>query len=174
MVQSASSSGARVLFGACALVIAVVLAGMAPAELTWKAGRELTRQPGFFSILSIGGMLAFGLVWLVFTWREAASERMNGALEELFNWCRAAEYAGWFLLYVFLAPWIGYLVGTIVFSVALTFRLGYRSKKMLTAAALFAFFTVVIFKSFLAVKIPGGVVYEYLPDSIRNFMILYL
>ena len=32
--------------------------------------------------------------------------------------------------------------------------------------------TVVIFKSLLGVKIPGGLVYEYLPGTIRNVMIV--
>ncbi|EPJ45233.1 MAG: hypothetical protein OFPI_37520 [Osedax symbiont Rs2] len=34
--------------------------------------------------------------------------------------------------------------------------------------------TVVIFKSLLEVKIPGGASYQYLPEGIRNFMIVYL
>jgi len=33
---------------------------------------------------------------------------------------------------------------------------------------------VVVFKSFLQVKIPGGQLYEFLPDGIRNFMLVYL
>ena len=31
---------------------------------------------------------------------------------------------------------------------------------------------VLVFKSMLSVKIPGGEIYEYLPAALRNFMIL--
>ena len=40
------------------------------------------------------------------------------------------------------------------------------------AAAGVGLFTVVLFKSLLQVKIPGGAVYEFLPGALRNFMIL--
>jgi len=31
---------------------------------------------------------------------------------------------------------------------------------------------VLIFKTFLEVKIPGGAIYEFLPNTLRSFMIL--
>ena len=43
---------------------------------------------------------------------------------------------------------------------------------MMLAAVLFGLATVVVFKSFLSVKIPGGMIYEYLPGAIRTFFIL--
>jgi len=43
---------------------------------------------------------------------------------------------------------------------------------MITYAAGIGFCIVVIFKSFLEVKIPGGVIYEFLPNVLRNFFIL--
>jgi hypothetical protein len=33
-------------------------------------------------------------------------------------------------------------------------------------------FIVLIFKTFLEVKIPGGAIYEFLPNTLRSFMIL--
>jgi hypothetical protein len=43
---------------------------------------------------------------------------------------------------------------------------------MLGSAVLVALAVVVVFKSFLSVKIPGGAIYEYLPDALRSFFIL--
>ena len=55
---------------------------------------------------------------------------------------------------------------------ALAFRAGYRGPRMLCAAALTGLSIVLIFKTTLSVKIPGGAIYEYLPDIFRNFMIV--
>ena len=66
------------------------------------------------------------------------------------------------------------LPATVLFCLVLTYRLGYRGAKFHVAAALTAVATVVVFKSFLGVKIPGGAVYEYLPAALRNFMVLHL
>ena len=78
------------------------------------------------------------------------------------------------MVYVFLVPMAGYLPSTIIFAVLLCYRVGYRSFRSLLAAALVATTVVVVFKSFLQVKVPGGQVYEMLPDSIRSFMLTYL
>jgi hypothetical protein len=43
---------------------------------------------------------------------------------------------------------------------------------MLLSSVLIALSIVLVFKTFLEVKIPGGIIYEYLPDTLRNFMIL--
>jgi hypothetical protein len=43
---------------------------------------------------------------------------------------------------------------------------------MMTYAACIGFSIVVIFKSFLEVKIPGGAIYELLPNALRSFFIL--
>ncbi len=51
-------------------------------------------------------------------------------------------------------------------------RQGYRSSRYLVAAALLGLAIVVVFKTGLSVKIPGGALYEYLPGGLRNFMIL--
>jgi hypothetical protein len=52
--------------------------------------------------------------------------------------------------------------------------MGYRSRLMMGISAAFAVFVVLLFKAFLSVKIPGGMVYEYLPGELRSFFILYL
>jgi hypothetical protein len=60
----------------------------------------------------------------------------------------------------------------VIFLPALAYRAGYRNQKMIIYAAGIGFCIVVIFKSFLEVKIPGGVIYEFLPNVLRNFFIL--
>ena len=93
-------------------------------------------------------------------------------LKEGASWLLAFEYFAWFMLYVYATPVIGYLAATVLFLVALTFRVGYRDKRMTIAAVATGFAIVLIFKSFLGVKIPGGAVYESLPDTLRSFMII--
>ena len=78
------------------------------------------------------------------------------------------------MAYVVAVPYVGYLPSTIFFAVILTWRMGYRSRKMLVIAALTAVAIVVTFKSFLQVRVPGGLLYEQLPDGIRSFMLTYL
>ena len=62
---------------------------------------------------------------------------------------------------------------TIVFTVLLAIRLGYRTPKSMGAAAAAGFLIVVLFKSFLQVKVPGGKIYEVLPEGLRAFMLTY-
>ncbi|MEZ5478349.1 MAG: hypothetical protein R3E95_12975 [Thiolinea sp.] len=82
------------------------------------------------------------------------------------------EYALWFLLYVWVVPIIGYLPATLLFMPLLALRAGYRDKRQLLSMVAIGFVIVLLFKSFLAVKIPGGAIYEYLPDGLRSFMLL--
>ena len=104
--------------------------------------------------------------------KESRPGILGGELTEGASWLRAFEYFGWFMLYVYATPFIGYLAATVLFMVALTWRAGYRDRRLTLAAVAAAFAIVLIFKSFLGVKIPGGAVYEFLPDSVRSFMII--
>lgn len=97
---------------------------------------------------------------------------IKGELWEGIKWLRALEYFGWFMLYVYVTPVIGYLAATVLFMFALTARVGFRNRRIMIAAVAAGFAIVLIFKSFLGVKIPGGAVYESLPDSVRSFMII--
>ena len=101
------------------------------------------------------------------------SPKLDGRLQEIGFWLKSVEYAGWFMLYVFAVPLLGYLPATVLFAVSLTFRLGYREWKFLGAAALFGVLVVVVFKTFLQVKVPGGAAYELLPETMRAFMLTY-
>lgn len=76
------------------------------------------------------------------------------------------------MMYVAMVPVLGYLASTIIFTVLLALRQGYRGIRNLCAAALLGLAIVLVFKTGLSVKIPGGAVYEYLPSSLRSFMII--
>ena len=76
----------------------------------------------------------------------------------------------WFMIYVWITPWIGYLASTIIFIMCLAWRAGYRSLGIQALSAGLAFLIVVLFKSFLSVKIPGGAVYDLLPPGLQSFM----
>ncbi|MEM7319848.1 MAG: tripartite tricarboxylate transporter TctB family protein, partial [Pseudomonadota bacterium] len=94
--------------------------------------------------------------------------------QELRKWAVVIEFAGWFMVYVLLVPVIGYLPVTLAFVPALSWRMGYRDRKMLGLSVVFACVVVLLFKTFLGVKIPGGAIYEFLPGAFRGFAILYL
>ena len=46
--------------------------------------------------------------------------------------------------------------------------------RALALAPLVAIAIVVVFKAFLAVRIPGGAVYDIFPQALRNFLVVYL
>lgn len=185
------------IFAACALALAGGLLAQAGAQLKWVAGVGLHRQPGFWSVVALAGMAVFALLML-FQRRAPAADFAPDIDESAAQtdatstaqdstpapspsqvrpwqaWFGALEYAGYFLLYVAAVPRLGYLPATLIALPLLTWRLGYRAPRMLIISALFGVTVVVLFKSLLQVKIPGGSVYELLPAAARNFMILYL
>jgi len=191
------------IFAACALALAGGLLAQAGAQLKWVAGVGLHRQPGFWSVVALAGMTVFALLML-FQRRAPAADFAPDIDESAPQtdatstaqdstpapspspspapaqvrpwqaWFGALEYAGYFLLYVAAVPRLGYLPATLIALPLLTWRLGYRAPRMLIISALFGVTVVVLFKSLLQVKIPGGSVYELLPAAARNFMILYL
>jgi hypothetical protein len=63
---------------------------------------------------------------------------------------------------------------SLAFAVALTYRLGYRTRLGLGLAALFAVTMVVLFKGLLGVNIPGAALYHYFPGALRSFALIYL
>lgn len=101
------------------------------------------------------------------------SPKLDGRWREVGFWLRSVEFAGWFLIYVIIVPQLGYLPTTVLFTVALSLRLGYRGLTYLGSAALFAAVVVIVFKSLLQVKVPGGAAYELLPTAMRSFFLTY-
>jgi len=163
---------AEIVFGILSFAAALLLLTQIGTETSWLDGRPFVRQPAFWPTVAIVGMTVFGVFEL---WSAGRALRRGSAEEigpEVLKWFAALEYLAWFLAYVWVVPVLGYLPTTILFCAALAYRLGYRSRRALLAAVLTGIVTVVIFKTLLSVKIPGGLVYEYLPDAVRNVMIL--
>ena len=139
-------------------------------QVTWHKGTRFLAQPAFVPWIAVLAMMVFGTLHLI---SGLMSPRIQGRLLEIAFWLRACEFVVWFMIYVLAVPRIGYLTATILFTVILTLRLGYRGPKMLGIAVVFAIAVVVVFKTFLQVKVPGGMIYEYLPTTLRSFMLTY-
>ena len=151
------------------LLAALFLLSQIGAETRFSARGKLFAQPRFWPAVGVIGMVLFGAGHLLVRWRMRAGGLLS---QELFVWVRALEYLVWFMLYVRAVPLIGYLLATILFTVLLSLRQGYRGGRELIKAAALALAIVLVFKTFLSVKIPGGQIYEHLPDALRNFMIV--
>jgi hypothetical protein len=128
-------------------------------------------QPGLWPRISIYVMVAFSLFHLA---SSVMSPRIAGRWREVGFWLRGFEYVAHFLIYVVLVPIIGYLIATVIFAVFLAWRAGFRGPRPFFFAALFGVAVVVLFRGFLAVKIPAGMIYEYLPDGLRAIALIYL
>ena len=149
-------------------VFSVFLLTQMGSETRYIETAKLAEQPRFWPAVGVFAMMGFGLAHLALSWR-----RQSGwAATEVLNWLRAIEYLAWFMIYVVVVPVLGYLTLTIIFTVLLALRQGYRDVRQLFAAAFLGLAIVLVFKTGLSVKIPGGAVYEYLPSSLRSFMII--
>ena len=140
------------------------------SQTTWAGGTKLFAQPAFWPYAAVYTMTGFSALHLI---SALVSPRLDGRWSEVGFWLRSLEYAAWFLAYVWLVPRLGYLPATLVFTIALALRLGYRSPSMLLAAGGAGLAIVVVFKTLLQVKVPGGQAYEMLPDTLRAFMLTY-
>ena len=166
--------GAVVFALAVCLGVLVLLVQM-DEQTKWLKGTALLVQPRFWPGLCLAGFAFFALCHFISTWARHRQSRQYSFLppDELANWARPTEYALYFMAYVFLVPQLGYLPTTLLTLPALVFRLGYRSPSKLMASILVGLCTVVVFKTLLQVRIPGGRWYEFLPDGLRNLLILY-
>jgi len=163
------------VFAAFCLLVALFLLSQLGEQIQWVDGAGVLAQPGFWPALAVGGMALFAAFYLIMSLLDPLRTlRATVIGEELRVWIRSVEFALWFMIYVFATPVLGYLAATVVFCVALAVRVGYARPQTLAAAAGLGAIIVLIFKSFLQVKIPGGAVYEYLPDAVRNFFIVNL
>ena len=156
------------VFSAAFLLFALFLLSQIGAETKPPSGGNIVSQPRFWPAVGVAGMTFFGILHLIDNWRRDSA----GWQDEVVTWGRSLEYLGWFMLYVFVIPTIGYLLATVGFACLLAVRAGYRDALRLSAAAAFGLAVVVIFKTGLSVRIPGGSIYEALPGGLRNFMIL--
>lgn len=153
------------------LAVSALLAAALWDQTVWKNGKDLFSQARFWPAVGVFGMVGFTALHL---WHLPRHRFMRSDRVEATNWARVFEYVGWFLAYVFLVPLVGYLPVTLIFAAALTWRMGYRTAKMRWIALGFGLAVVLLFKGLLQVKIPGAALYEWFPEAIRNFFILYL
>ncbi len=158
------------VFSVFFLLFCVFMLSNLEDQTTWVKGGKLMAQPAFWPYLSVISMAVFATLHLI---SGLVSPVIAGRWTEVAFWLRSIEYAVWFLAYVLIVPILGYLPGTILFTIILCLRLGYRQRRTLINAALFAIVVVVLFKSMLQVKVPGGQIYEYLPTTLRSFMLTY-
>lgn len=159
-----------IVFAWAFLIGAVFLLSQIAEQTAYKPGAKLAAQPRFWPALSLAGMAAFAFLHLL---GSILSERIEGRWREVWLWVCSIEYAGWFIAYAVVVPYAGYLPSTLAFAVLLTLRVGYRSARMLVAAAVSAVVIVVLFKTMLKVNLPAGRVYEVLPDGLRQIMLTY-
>ena len=159
-------------FAIAIVVLSVGLLAMIGEQTQWKPRTDFLKQPAFWPGLSLIGMSVCALLYLAQSLRSKRFASWDR--REALVWLRCLEFPLWFMAYVFLVPLVGYLPVSVIFCPLLAWRMGYTSRRSLWSAALVGAFIVVLFKSFLQVRVPGGALYEYLPDALRNFMILYL
>ena len=154
----------------------ILLLSMIGDQIKYFSSKPFFKQPGLWTGIGLVGMVLSGSLYSLEQWigKSKLPKTDQTLFAELWLWVRCVEYLLWFMAYVLAVPWIGYLTATVVLGLLLTFRLGYREKFFYIAIIATTIGIVVIFKSLLLVKIPGGAVYEYFPDAIRNFLILKL
>jgi hypothetical protein len=159
-----------IVFAWLVLIVALLLLSQILDQTAYRPGKKLFAQPRFWPAVSLGGMAFFAALHLL---GSALSDRIEGRWAEVWLWITSLEYAGWFVLYAVCVPYIGYLPATVLFALALCMRAGYRSRMALSSAVLSAVVIVLLFKTFLQVKLPSGRIYEFLPDGIRQIMLTY-
>lgn len=159
----------QLIFALAFLALTLLMLSMITSETRWVDKTRLFAQPRFWPAVALIGMAVMGGLHLYrLPWRKIT----RYDIWETRKWLMVVEYALWFMAYVMLVPILGYLPVTLVFVPALSWRMGYRGAKMMSLSLLFAFSVVILFKSLLAVKIPGGAIYDYLPGALRTFFIV--
>ena len=159
-----------IVFAWFALIVSVLLLSQLADQTAWRNGGKLFAQPRFWPAVSLSAMTFFAAFHLIVS---GLSERIHGRWQEVWLWITSLEYAGWFIAYTAAVPYAGYLPTTIIFAVALAVRVGYRKKITLIAAAIAAVVIVLLFKTMLKVNLPSGLIYESLPDGLRQIMLTY-
>lgn len=166
---------AESFFAILMLLLSLSLLALIQDQVVFYSDKPLHKQPGLWSAIGLIGMSISSLFYLVSLWLSKSTlPRTNYSLiSEVWVWCRSIEFLLWFMIYVYIVPILGYLPSTVLFSLLLLMRLGYRKRQTLLISVAISFAIVLIFKSFLQVKIPAGALYENLPEAMRNFFIVY-
>ena len=163
------------VFAILMLFIVMVLLVSIPFETKWFDGVPLVKQPRLWPTFCLVGMALFGVPYCIQIWRNYKFQlgQVQGELNELSSWLKPLEFVLYFVLYVWFVPLIGYLLSTLLFFSLLTIRVGYRTLLMFWVSLATGFGIVVVFKSLLKVKIAIGAIYDYLPDGLATFFMIY-
>lgn len=159
----------QLIFAVLFLLVSLVLLSQIGEQTKWMKKVKFAAQPRLWPAIGLGGMVLFTALHL---WKLPRRKTQADDWREAKIWLIPFEFAFWFLIYVLVTPIIGYMFATLIFTQIMIFRMGYRGPKFQLAGLGFAIGVVLLFKSFLQVKIPGGAIYEYLPGAMRNFFIL--
>lgn len=151
------------LFFALALCLLVAM----PSQVDWIEGASTFAQPAFWPLVAVSFMVLFSALFLLRTVSHPGASQTTPGTAGLI---RAGEYALWFIGYVLVVPWLGYLPATLLFTSMLTRRLGYRGWRWMLKAMIFSCVVVLIFKTVLKVKIPAGALYSALPDGWMRYL----
>ena len=124
----------QTLFAGAFLVASAILLSQIDSQTIWAKGAKWAGQPRLWPAIALVGMVLFGaLHWYQLPRRKMVPDDKS----EGWKWLSAFECVGWFLVYVWFVPIIGYLPVTVAFTVALAWRLGYRTAKFYWTAAAF-------------------------------------
>ena len=165
----------EIVFAGFLLVIALLLLALIGQQTSYIKGMSFVSQPRFWPGLCLFGFALCAAIHFYNVYKTFDSgANKQATITELRHWVSPLEYAIYFMVYVYLTQWLGYLFSTLFFSLFLVRRCGYSGRGWSLSAAGFALIVVLFFKTFLQIKIPGGVLYEWFPAGLRNFMILYL
>lgn len=171
-LQARTRGAGQILFVAALLALSLLLLSQITVQTEWvDSAKSIPAQPRFWPAVALTMMVVPLALHL---WRMTRRRPRRDDWAEARRWLEPLEYALWFMGYVFAVPVVGFLPMSLIFAMAMTHRLGYRGALWQMLAALFALSTVVLFKVFLGVKIPGATLYEYLPDALRAFALQYL
>ena len=162
------------LYAVFAFVLALFLLASLPFQTTYFANFAWFKQPRLWPAIAIVGMLVAGAGHLLRLRKFQEPANALAFSQDLRLLIAGFEFVAWFILYVYLVGWLGYLPSSLLFAWFITWRIGHRRARSYVYAAVLAIAIVLIFKGFLQVKIPGGELYDYLPASTQRFAKSYL
>ena len=143
-----------------------------------KSLSPIVKQGWYAGLFALAVLVPAGLFNLGISIRDSLKRRRqrlpNRTLYELEMWARALEYVIYFFAYTWSVLNFGYLLSTLAFGVLLPLRLGYRSWWWVGVSLLTAFAIVLVFKTFLEIKITNNIwLYNQLPEAWGAFMKTY-
>lgn len=171
-IHARTRGAGQIVFVGLALGGTALLLLVIGGQTVWaEDAKHIAEQPRFWPAVGLLTMLAGFAAHL---WRMPRRRLRAEDRRELSRWAEPLEHVLWFLGFVTLVPIVGFLPMSILFAVGLCWRVGYRDRALYWSAAVFAVATVLFFKGFLSVNIPGGAIYEFLPGPLRSLALQYL